>query len=234
MVSQPSITFDHWIKLVFDHPVAPREWHWSDDAEIWNLQLSSLEHVDFLTRVFRNPERLYPQFSPDQIGVGLDFLINPCFGCYACDIDASANVPLAERLVCVRSILSLYQNCFVPLLPNEYDPVESRRPDAPRLDSVCYMFWEVAPLAPFSKHEDPRQPVEEYQLIEDACLGVMAKAMSIRHSACQEGALLGLSLWAHHYPTRVKAVLVEYLKVPDLLPELERNARMVIRGCSPK
>ena len=93
------------------------------------------------------------------------------------------------------------------------------------LNQVCYMWWDIIPLAASSK---PRQP----DPIHEASLAVMRATLRLPNPACQESALHGLGHWAHAYPEFTAATIDAYLAAnPKLRPELVRYAQAARSGC---
>jgi hypothetical protein len=97
--------------------------------------------------------------------------------------------------------------------------------EANPLNSICYMWWDIAPL--YGKSGDPAR-----EALDDAALEVMEKCLSLPAPACQEGALHGLGHWQHAYPERVTTAINAYLNASaSLPPELVAYARNARRGC---
>jgi hypothetical protein len=177
--------FDLWIDFVFNHPVTDPSWYWSSEPfeHAWHDQEPTPSTmVAYLTRLFEAPEFLFEQFSKDQIGEGLNLLINiACSGDITLFNDES--VPWEERKRGFRSILSLYQRAFAPHCSN------GTKGSNPKLEWICFMFWDVVALGHTLKNPD------EQREREAIVFSVLEQTLDLPSLACQEAALHGL---AHH------------------------------------
>jgi hypothetical protein len=216
-----NLSFEEWIDYAFDRPVRAGENAWyRQDYDWWEPE--PRQAVEYLTRLFERSGDLLEHFTTGEIGQGLWYLIdNSCGGHCRFLIDGS--VPIEERVRCIEAIQNLYARLFqlrcAPILSH----LDESGGD--KLNGVCYMCWDIIPLAAFSK---PRQP----DPIHEASLGVMRATLRLPNPACQESALHGLGHWAHAYPEFTAAAIDAYLAANRTLrPELIRYAQAARSGC---
>nr|MBA3874138.1 hypothetical protein [Anaerolineae bacterium] len=104
----------------------------------------------------------------------------------------NSKVLLDDRLRCINSIFTLYQQVFAvrcsPHLSNVIRSVELEPDDLNVLNSICYMWWDISPLY-------PDMEVDNLQLVRNAVLNVMRKTLELDSIVCQESALHGLGHW---------------------------------------
>ncbi|HEY1385148.1 MAG TPA: hypothetical protein VGF43_16115 [Dongiaceae bacterium] len=221
-MTDSDLTYDDWINYVFDHavPFYEQAWYWNADEDWW--QPRPEQAIDYLTRLFENPEPLTDQFADSQIAQGLHYLIDNAAGAH-CRFLSDGSVRVEARIACIASMQTLFARIFQP----RCEPVLSHldEPGANALNRICYMWWDVAPLGATSKPSRP-DPVH------DACLSVMRETLKLPNPACQENALHGLGHWAHAYGEFTAAAIDGYLaRNPKLRPELVRYAQAARSGC---
>jgi hypothetical protein len=214
--------YDDWIEHVFAHAVPFYEpaWSFAADADWWDPPGATA--IAYLTRLFKQPEPLVEQFADSQIGQGLYYLIDNGAGAY-CRFLIDGSVPIEARVACIEAIQTLFARLFQPRCPPVLSNIDE--PGGTKLNQVCYMWWDIIPLAASSK---PRRP----DPIHEACLRVMRETLRLPNPACQESALHGLGHWAHAYPAFAATVIDAYLAGdPNRRPELVRYAQAARSGC---
>jgi hypothetical protein len=204
--------FEAWLEYLFDRPpsdLEPTPWyHRIDDPPTeWTLRYeesdSPVAKAERIRRLFGDAGTLLRPYSDEQVGHGLNVIVNP-----ACGGDiwvlAGGEIPSALRAAGLRSIVTLFAEVFAPRLrvahPGYVHPwqhSESGQRVHP-LYFVCYMFWDVAPLVP--SRDDILLEVLE------AKLEVLEATLALDSVACQRAALHGLG----H----------EYFAAPDKVPEI--------------
>ncbi|HZT60019.1 MAG TPA: hypothetical protein VFA21_15525 [Pyrinomonadaceae bacterium] len=113
-------TFDEWLRLVFDRPVAKSEWFMKDDYD-WKIDPTLL--IQHSTQLFQHPAFLFERYSLEQIEQGFRFV--PIVGelnIAVWDMD----VPLPLRQECVHSMVNLFESVF---MKNS-------------LGDVAFMWWD--------------------------------------------------------------------------------------------
>lgn len=231
MAELRNLTFDRWVKHIFDHPEPDNMplWYFRDDADIWNGLVVPDVTVSYLTRLFENIRQIAKPYTDAQLNQGLWFVASN--GCS--DFMFALNderVPLAERLRCVESIYTLYETLFAP----RCTPILSHRlrglPDDPAhnaLNSVCYMWWDLTPIG--GPTDDP-----EFTVFNAACLDVMRRTLMLDSIACQEGALHGLGHWSYYEPHRaqISSIIDQFLAAnPNIDSQLKTYALSAKSGC---
>jgi hypothetical protein len=221
-MSKTDLSYENWIDYVFDHavPFYEQAWYFEPNADLWDPKPE--QAIAYLTRLFNNPGPMVDQFADSQIGQGLYYLVSSGASSH-CVALTNESVPINQRLGCVHAMLSLFIKLFEP----RCRPMLSHQDEASdsELNRICYMWWDVMPLAALSKPSDP-------DLIHDACLAVMRSTLALPNPACQESALHGLGHWARAYPEFTAATIDGYLAAnPKLRPELLRYAQAARSGC---
>jgi hypothetical protein len=216
------LTFEEWVIFVFDHPVddSRLEWYWDLDADWWDGPASLT--VDYLTRAFENTLSVFAPYSDSQLNQGLWYLAsNACSNHMFALMDASVSWPARER--CIRSFQSLYQDCFASRCTPHLSHLDE--PGAGPLNSVCYMWWDILPVA--GRPDDAAG-----KELDQAILQVMDAALRLDSIACQESALHGLGHWHLHYARQVEGIIQAFLQRNQTLAEnLQKYASSALSGC---
>src|SRR5690349_17685407 len=147
-----NLTFEEWLMFVFDHPVEEmkNEWYWDLDREWWDEMDNPAETVQFLTQAFENTGRLFEPYSDAQLNQGLWFLAsNACSSHMFALMETSVPWPARQR--CIASIHQLYEQCFFKRCTPHLSHIDE--PGAGPLNMVCYMWWDIIPIA--GKSDDP-------------------------------------------------------------------------------
>ena len=216
------LSYADWLDYVFDHavPFYEQAWYVESEADWWQPQPE--QAVDYLARLFENPELLADEFSDSQIAQGLHYLIDTGAGGY-CRFLADASVPIDARTACIEAFSTLFARLFQP----RCEPVLSHldEPGGNALNRICYMWWDIMPIGAIAApaQADP---------IHAGCLAEMRETLRLPNPACQESALHGLGHWAGAYPEFAAATIDAYLAAnPKLRPELLRYAEAARAGC---
>ncbi len=216
------LTFEQWLTYIFDHPVneSMLEWYWAADADWWDGPAALT--VEFLTRAFENAAALFQPYSDAQLNQGLWFIAsNACSNHMFALLDPG--VAWSARQRCVRSMHSLYEQCFARRSTRHLGHLDEA--GANPLNSVCYMWWDILPIAPQPNNPDQTGPDREI-------LSVMESTLQLDSLACQESALHGLGHWQHDYPRRVTEIIDAFLRRhTELREDLRTYALSAYRGC---
>ncbi|CAA7623628.1 hypothetical protein [Magnetospirillum sp. UT-4] len=204
--------FDEWITQVFAAATAAGPGV-EEDAE----PARALGH---LTRLWERPEVLTDRFSADDIGRMLWFLVDPSCSSHGLTL-GDESLPWLDRSRAIRAIAPLYNN----LLARQCQPELSHGKASPvsEINMVCYMFWDICPLAP----QGAEGAATEH---DETCLTVLASILAIPHPACQEGALHGLGHWAEVFPKRVAAIVDEFLYRTEGVSDMVRPYAWAVLG----
>src|SRR5690348_1876113 len=70
-----NLSFEEWIEHAFSHelPGQKAPWYLAPNREVWDP--TPVKAVEYLTRLFEEPERSLYWFSDDQIAQGLTYLV---------------------------------------------------------------------------------------------------------------------------------------------------------------
>lgn len=216
------LTFEHWLSYVFDRPVAEpgQEWYWDAAANGWDEPAA--EALQFMTRAFEGAATLLEPYSDAQLNQGLWYLAdNACSSHMFALFDPS--LPWADRRRGLRSLQGLYEQCFARRCTPHLGHLDE--PGAGPLNPVCYMWWDILPIAP-----QPGDPARAG--LDREILGVMEATLGLDSIACQESALHGLGHWQSSYPRRVTEIVETFLqRRGNLRPGLRAYALNARRGC---
>lgn len=204
-----NLTFEQWLRCVFDHPVneLTNAWYWDVDRDWW--EEDTPDTVTFLTRTFEEAAEVLQPYTDAQLNQGLWFLAsNACSNHMFALMNES--IPWTARQRCIRSFHQLYEQCFARRCSPHLSHVDE--PGANPLNMVCYMWWDINPL--YAKPDDPTR-----RDLADAVLQVMESTLQLDSIACRESALHGLGHWQHAYPERVGAIIDRFSMTRPVLPE---------------
>jgi hypothetical protein len=216
------LSYADWLNYVFDHavPFYEQAWYFESEADWWQPQPE--QAVDYVARLFENPELLADEFSDSQIAQGLYYLIDNGAGAY-CRFLTDGSVPIDARTACIEAFSTLFARLFQP----RCEPVLSHLDEsgANALNRICYMWWDIMPIGAAAA-PIPADPIHQ------GCLAEMRETLRLPNPACQESALHGLGHWAGAYPEFTAATIDAYLAAnPKLRPELLRYAQAARSGC---
>jgi hypothetical protein len=208
------LSFEEWVKHIFDHPVTDPAWYWDTDRDWWSESESPSTTVSFMTQLFENGGFILAPYSDAQINQAFWYIDSEIHG-YMYTL-REPRVPLSNRLRCINSIYNLFEQVFAKRCSQHLSHV--RRPSEPNpeglseLNSICYMWWDISPL--YGAME-----VDNLQLISEAVLNVMKKALELDSVACQESALHGLGHWHLYFPAQVYDIIEAWFKKHPNLSE---------------
>src|SRR5947209_3269992 len=69
-----TLSFGDWVRHVFDHPVTNPAWHWDIEADTPEPPAPKI--VEYLKRLFENPEPVLAAYSDAQLNQGFWFLVD--------------------------------------------------------------------------------------------------------------------------------------------------------------
>lgn len=207
--------YERWLAHLFDHPVTKPAWYWSEDAD--RVEMPPRLLVAHTTRLFQASGDDLLVYADAQVNQGLWFLVSTSEELFAL---RDAEVPLGERVACIRSIPTFFERVFATRCTPHLS--HNDEAGASPLNLVCYMWWDIFPLC--GRPDDPSSSP-----IDSACLDAMERCLALASVACQESALHGLGHWVLYYPERcskaVNAFLDAQPQLPTALVEYARSAR---------
>ena len=216
------LSFEQWLAHVFAHPVPAddRAWYWDPEADWWNGPAA--ETIQHLTAAFENAGAVLRPFSDAQLKHGLWYLADTAGSNHMLAL-LDPSVAWPERQRCLRSIHSLFADCLAKRCTPHLSHLDE--PGASPLNVVCYMWWDIAPLA-----GQPEEPARAD--LDREVLGVLEATLHLEALACQESALHGLGHWHWAYPDRVTDIIDRYLAGPAAADaRLRAYAGWARRGC---
>lgn len=216
------LSFEEWVLHVFDHEADPGGpiWHHDFEAEYWYGP--PVQIVEYLTQLFQEPFPILNDYSDHQLNQGLWYIVSNGLSDYMFAL-MEESVPLKDRLACVHSFLTLFQNLFVVRCSPHLSHLDE--PGVRPLNSICYMWWDLLPIG-----GDPK--TAEGKALNPALLEVMEQSLYLPSLACQEGALHGLGHCTFYHRDSVQAIIDSWLATQaPLRPELLNYARGARTGC---
>ena len=207
-MSRAEIEFEDWVVAVFDPAV----------EDPWPPPAQDLEH---LGRLLADPAGALEGLTDDEIGVGLWSILDSGGAGTVLALNEE-ELPLGDRIACVRAFPKLYRDLFVPRCTERLGHLSEQ---GNRLEMICYMFWDVASFG-------GPAGTREGNLLEDAVLDVLDDVLRMEHAACQESAIHGLGHRVGRHPERAPAILDRWLKSGAVRDERLRSyARGARTGC---
>lgn len=104
------LTYDEWVKQIFDHEVRKPEWYWDKDAFDWNAPAKLT--VEYLSQLFGRPLPVLSNYSDEQLKRGFWYLISSGISSYLFAVTDEA-MPLELRIKCVKSIQRVFEHLTV-------------------------------------------------------------------------------------------------------------------------
>ena len=197
--------FAAWVGHLFDRgpgEFEPVPWYLSESRPTeWTVRYAEgatpVAQAERIGRLFSGAGALLRPYSDEQVGYGLDSLVDTADGDIM--VLGDARVPPAVRAAGLRSVVTLFAQVFAPRVPAARPgygrPWERSGSPVHQLDHVCYMFWDSAPIAPGP--EDTTRDV----------LQVLEATLALDSAACQRAALHGLGHWHHAAPEEVSRII---------------------------
>jgi hypothetical protein len=205
-----NLTFEEWVRHMFDRPVTDPAWHWDTDADFAELEPERV--TTYAEKLFNCADELLAPYTDTQANQGLWFLIGDATSPLYALTDTA--VPLDERVRCIHAISALFEHCFLPRCTPHLSHLNE--PGAGALNPVCYMWWDIFPLCGQPQDAARRE-------IDSACLSVMETTLQLPSLACQESALHGLGHWGIYYSTHCQGVISSFMQRHDNLRAELRN-----------
>lgn len=206
------ISFEEWVSFIFDHRESDTDWVIEADAP----HVSPSDQLNYLVQLFENAESLLAPYSDAQVNNGLWVIAGGVLGIMEVLFDDK--LKWARREHCIRSMKFLYQNLFAKRCSPHLGHLDE--PDTNPINIICYMWWDILPIA---WGVPPYYPVG---------LEIMSSLLEIDSIACQESALHGLGHVAGHCPNEVAKVIDAFLEGhPNLRPELRTYALSARSSC---
>ena len=231
-----NVPFEEWVSQIFAHAVEREGWYWAEDVDSEAYELNPVRLVAHTTQLCEKSASVLAPFTDAQVDQGFWFLVGSPS---ELDVLGADVVPLPDRLRCIRSIFSLFEECFAIRCTSHLSHMDES--GVGPMNSICYMWWDFLwhLITQWRDAEFLRQIPVQYQLratdqdvIDAACISVMESILEIPSIACQESAIHGLGHWGRFRPERCHPVIAAFFeRHPDVRPELRRYA---LKAQSPK
>lgn len=206
---EPDLSFDAWVRHVFDHPVTQPEWYFTDQVDPWATEPRMV--LGHLTRLFEAPEFLTSAYSRPQLGQGFWYLASA--GSEYMRFLHDTATPWSIRLRTISSIPVLFERLFDRECGDALGHLDRTGNDP--LATICYMWWDIFPTV-------PDRPEKR---LTDALVDAMATILYLPSESCQESALHGLGHEQCRWPERVIEIIDGFLdEQKNLSPELKAYA----------
>lgn len=212
-------SFEAWLEETFGRAVAGETYPQFVERDVteWPEPVPDAAAVEYLSRLFENPEESLRYFSDRQIAAGL-WELGP--GDAHCVYNHEIDVEKRERLI--GSVETFFRDFFDKRCRRELSHGASEHVSP--LNSICYMWWEVITWG-WQKGD----PVAERLAAKD--LDVMEAVLQLSNPACKEAALHGLGHMVSR-SERAGAIIDRFLGGASNAPaELFDYARAARTGC---
>lgn len=222
-----NVSLEEWVRRVFEHPVAREAWYWEIDSD--SFELDPIRLIAYSTGLFEESGKLLAPFTDEQVDQGFWFLVGSPS---ELDVLVADVAPLPERLRFIRSIFTLFEQCFAPRCTPYLSHIDEQ--GVGPVNSICYMWWDLL-WHLITRWRDPglsSQISVEYRLqdsnrdeVDEACISVMELTLELPSVACQESVLHGLGHWGKFRQERCRRVIASFLqRHQDVRPELRKYA----------
>lgn len=202
------ITYEEWIRYVFDHPILQLEWYFLDEGSpyygYWNEDANPARTLSFLTKLFEEPEGLITRFNRAEINQGMHFLVSTSCSNHMFAL-TDESLPWEDRKRCFNAMIPLFTKLMAPVFGDdvEYGLLEVND------NSACFMWWDVIPLSGNMDHPDGER-------INEVGLHVLEQILNIKAESCMESAIHGLGHWHHEFPEQVRELIEKFLTRTDI------------------
>lgn len=210
-MNQPSLS--NWIAHVFDHSVSEPAWYWESAAPEW--EYNAERDANFIAETFERSGELLKSFSDAQLSQGFSYLVSSSCSDFMFSL-VEPKAALTLRLRALRSFVPLFEQVMATRCSPHLSHLNEL--GANPLNVACYMWWDILPI-----HGCPDLP--DRAEFDSEVLFVLKQLLLIRHDACRESALHGVSEWAFYYPDIANMVDDFLARTPDLRPELVTYAQ---------
>jgi hypothetical protein len=212
------------LTYLFARPVPQgqqQEWYWDDEHS--EFEASALEWTRLQTAIFANAATDLIGFDDEQIGMGLDFLMNNGLSNVPfAAVDPS--VPVDEAMRMMHAMPMLWRDCIGPRL-QDASPADSPIGSGTggRLGHACYMWFDVWPTFRLAS---------ESQRWRDACWNVFLEMLAVPCRAVQIAALHGIGHSADRLDkdAEIERIINAFVRNLDDDHALEAYARAARRG----
>lgn len=214
------------LDFVFNRPVTKPAWYWQvhheeETPDPFNGE-DALTAFDFIAGLCANPGMQLAGYSDDQVGQGLTFIFDGSCSNLTHGFK-QAPVAFEHREAALLSLWNLFREVLAPRCAPMLaagSPVAS-----PPLGYICYMFWDITPLA----GQWSGLSKSERRAYYAAVARVMEQCLTVANPAVVESGLHGLGHMVFEYPAVATPILDAFLaknrQRQDALIQYARAAR---------
>ena len=135
------LTFEEWVRWIFDREITESDWYYDDDDECeWLADPVTPREVEYLTRLYREADVLLTPYGGTQILSGL--LHFPVYGLEIADEWIRDDAPLSPRRECVLAMKPLFLRFFAHRLPVEWVEDGAENGGDAKIREACFMWWD--------------------------------------------------------------------------------------------
>jgi hypothetical protein len=220
-----------FLTYVFENP-DPEPSCWEEDPHGFGKRCDSrpAEIVALYLHLMRNLRKDLADFSLDQIACGVERLIHPGQSSLVFVLQNRA-VAMSERCEAIRAMAQLYEDVFdlhcAPVM------CHLDQPGGNRLNSVCYMWWDVTPINFYRTVVNRLDPEvrDDVRPIAEAVFSVLEQALYAENIVSVESGLHGLGHMACDWAKEVNAIINLYQRRrPNHDPRILRYADLARHG----
>lgn len=146
-----TIIYQRQLNYIFNRPTTEPAWYWGEHWEEGVFEDSPLSAFTFMEALLSNVKADLSPYSNDQIGLGLSYIFDNSCSNLSCDFK-EAEVPFERKLKVVQNLFALFRDIFNPRCVINTS-AGAHEPQS-RLNYICYMFWDVTPLASWTTFEN--------------------------------------------------------------------------------
>jgi hypothetical protein len=216
------ISFEEWVRYVFDHPVIDPHWWWRDPEsgyfQEWDELADTARTLSYITQLFEEPEGLIQRFTHPQIDQGILFLVSGSSSRHL-SVFSDPRLPWAHRRRGIDAMVPFYEKLIAPVYQNDLGHCEGGPSDPNRPNWACYMWWDITSM--YAGTDDAEN---------DAVLHVFEEVLKLKAESCLESVLHGLGHWYLCIPDRTEPIVRRFLQRTDISPELRRYAERAAVG----
>lgn len=194
--------YNQQLQYVFNRPISNPAWYWQahDEENPFGEEEDAMTAFLFYEQLCQQPGLDLATFTDAQVGQGLTFLFDGSVSNLTHGFK-KAPVPVKRKVAALLALSTLFKEVLAPRCA----PVLSAyaQEASPPLSYICYMFWDVTPLATWIKYEG-MEPIsadtmhhyqnskDEMQVYYRAIASVMESCLYLDNPACVESGLHGL------------------------------------------
>jgi hypothetical protein len=148
--------YHHQLHYVFNRPVDEPLWYWQprEEAYPFGEEDDTMTAFLFFENLCRQPGLDLAPYTDAQVGLGLTYL----FDASVCNLTQGfkvAPVSVERKVAALQALFGLFEEVLEPRCTQVLS-AHSKAALSP-LSYICYMFWDVTPLATWMKLENPEQ-----------------------------------------------------------------------------